>query len=137
MTEDSDEPITVDPNHVFPEGRAGHSQKYQASKILAHLATGDWAAKHKPNFQLVTFHPSFVIGHDLAQTDGEPRGPNGLLLLSLASQKPIIPSYFVHVLDVAEAYVRAVDAAFDKQPATVLLTGKPVSWDDIGAFVKD
>src|ERR1700712_910846 len=95
----------------FPEGVTGHGVKYSASKVLAHQATRDFLAQNNPQYTLITLHPTFVLGKSLVQeTAGDIDGINALFWLSLFSEKPHIPTAWVHVLDVAEAHIKVLEA---------------------------
>ncbi|KAK3933686.1 hypothetical protein QBC46DRAFT_462956 [Diplogelasinospora grovesii] len=129
-----------------PLGDGAHGAKYSASKILAHRATLTWAQEHKPKFKLVTLHPAFVLGRDLAQAADKEQGMatvNGGFVASLkaAEKKPHIPSSFVDVRDVALAHLRSIDAKLGEEGGGVteyLLESKPgVTWKDVVGFVKD
>ncbi|KAK3682218.1 hypothetical protein B0T22DRAFT_521308 [Podospora appendiculata] len=130
--------ITIDPDMAFPEGPGGNGPKYSASKILAHRATLAWMETHKPQFTLITLHPTFVLGHDLTQTTPTPGGINAWVLHSLASGKPLIPASFVDVRDVSLAHLRSLDTPVDvAAPLTEeLLAGPETSWREIAALVK-
>jgi nucleoside-diphosphate-sugar epimerase len=84
--------------------------QYQASKLAAHTATLEHISDKKPNYSIVTIHPVFVFGENLSQTTAEELGgTNAALFGSLYSKEPIFTAYRgVHVLDVAEAHIRAL-----------------------------
>lgn len=111
--------------------------QYQASKLAAHTATLDFVATKKPHFSVVTLHPVFVFGQNLLQTKAdEIAGTNGMLFGSLYSEKPMFAPYRgVHVLDVAEAHVKAL--TLPEAPVTsFLLSAKDRSWEEALAFAK-
>lgn len=106
--EDQGQDLKVDPNMDWPEGFAGHGAKYQASKILAHQATIDWMKENKPDFSLVTIHPTFVLGHSLVQKSAaDIGGINALFWSTLQAEKPQFPPMVVDVRDVADAHLKA------------------------------
>ncbi|KAI5201556.1 hypothetical protein AUEXF2481DRAFT_113256 [Aureobasidium subglaciale EXF-2481] len=110
--------------------------QYQASKIASYLATLDFIEAKKPHFDIVTIHPVFVFGNNILQTSAEElAGTNGMLFGSLYAEKPMFAPYRgVHVLDVAEAHVRAL--GLPQAPiSSFLLTGKDRSWEDVLKFV--
>lgn len=125
---------------AFPEGPAGSGVKYSASKILAHRATLDWMAQHKPHFALITLHPTFVVGHDYTLKSGGIPGAeiNSWVLGSLASGTPIMPGQLVDVRDVSAAHVASIDAPLDPNvPLTeVQLSGPRMSWEEVVKVVK-
>ncbi|UPL02888.1 hypothetical protein LCI18_013822 [Fusarium solani-melongenae] len=136
--ENSNESIPLDANMPFPEGFIGHALKYQASKILAHRATVNWIVENKPGFDLLTLHPALVVGNDMNQADATPTGMNALLMQSLMSDKPLIPSSLVDVRDVALAHLRALKAPISGQGSVTefILCGKPFDWAELVAFVQ-
>jgi nucleoside-diphosphate-sugar epimerase len=121
----------------FPDGEMGHGMKYSASKILAHQATGAFLKSRTLNFDLITFHPTFVLGPSLVQTSAqEISGINAWLWNSLQSEKPLFPALCVHVQDVAEAHIRALSMPLSSGTA-LLLSGRPFTWTDVVGYVKD
>jgi nucleoside-diphosphate-sugar epimerase len=112
--------------------------QYHASKLAAHTATLDYISDHKPDYTVVTIHPVFVFGENLLQTTaGELGGTNGMLFGSLYSKESPTASYRgVHVLDVAEAHIRAL--SLDDAPiASFLLASKGKSWEEVMDFAKN
>ncbi|PHH85647.1 hypothetical protein CDD83_119 [Cordyceps sp. RAO-2017] len=136
--ENANRSIAIDINMAFPDGPAGHGMKYQGSKILAHRATLDWVAQHRPKFDLVTLHPTLVIGTDATQSDARPGGMNAYLMQSLASEKPTMPSSVVDVRDVAQALLRALTAPVNVGAGLTeaIIGGPPFDWEDLVAFVR-
>ena len=120
----------------FPDGFAGNAMKYAASKIAAHQATRDFLAANSPHYTVVTFHPTFVLGDSLIQEKAaDIDGMNGLFWLSLMSEKPKIANSWVHVRDVANAHVKALDTE-TKSGTEFLLSRPSISWEDVASFVK-
>lgn len=113
--------------------------KYSASKILAHQATRDFLQREKPKYKLVTFHPSFVLGDSLIQkTAGDIDGMNAMFWQSLSSPQPMIPSAFVHVRDVAEAHLKALENYQALKNGTEYILAAPVlGWDNATELVRD
>ncbi|THW87638.1 NAD dependent epimerase/dehydratase family protein [Aureobasidium pullulans] len=111
--------------------------QYQASKLAAHTATLDFVETKKPHFSVVTLHPVFVFGQNLLQTKvDEIAGTNGMLFGSLYSEKPMFAPYRgVHVLDVAEAHVKALTLP-EAPVSSFLLSAKDRSWEEALAFAK-
>jgi len=116
--------------------------KYQVSKILAHRATLEWVRTNKPSFGLVTLHPSFVFGRNLAQTSAEGLdGTNSMLWDSLHSPKAFIPSSGVDVRDVALAHLKALEVTMGARDGVdeFLLSAGPRenwTWGEVTAFVR-
>lgn len=111
--------------------------QYHASKLASYTATLDFVAANKPSFSVVTLHPVFVFGHNLLQTKAEElSGTNGMLFGSLYQEKPMFAPYRgVHVLDVAEAHIKALTLA-DKPVASYLLSAKDRAWEEVLEYVK-
>ena len=127
--------IPVDLNMQFPDGFIGHALKYSASKILAHEHCKAFLKQNQPHYNLVTFHPSFVLGESLVQKSAQGiSGMNALLWMSLFSEKPLIPPIWVSVKDVAEAHIKALDPSFESG-TEFLLSAPPFKWDEIVDFV--
>jgi nucleoside-diphosphate-sugar epimerase len=136
-TEDQDQDLKVDPDMNWPEGFAGHGAKYQASKILAHQATIAWMKENKPDFSLVTIHPTFVLGRSLIQKSAaDVGGINGLFWSTLQADKPQFPPMVVDVRDVADAHLKAATVATKDQTTEFLLSGDKTSWDQVVSFIK-
>lgn len=141
-TEGINRSLEVDPKMTFPEEpNANAGLKYQASKILAHRATLDWAAAHNPSFNVISLHPSFVFGRSL--TDPRSVSSNDYLWYSLTSPQPFVPLAPVDVRDVAEAHVKALSAdvgAATGEVAEFLLNASERegwSWDAVAQFAKE
>jgi nucleoside-diphosphate-sugar epimerase len=140
-TEGINRSLAVDPKMSFPEEpMANAGLKYQASKILAHRATLDWAAAHNPSFNVISLHPSFVFGRSL--TDPRSVSSNDYLWHSLTSPQPVIPLAPVDVQDVAEAHVKALSADVGPtgEVAEFLLNASERegwSWDAVARFAKE
>ncbi|CZT19578.1 related to flavonol reductase/cinnamoyl-CoA reductase [Ramularia collo-cygni] len=135
----TNERLPVDLGQVFPSGSAGYGMKYSASKILAHQATRDFLSRSKPNFKLVTFHPAFVLGDSLIQKHAKDiDGMNAMFWKSLSASQPMIPSAFVHVRDVAEAHVKALENYQVLENGTEYILSAPVfGWDKAAKVVRE
>jgi nucleoside-diphosphate-sugar epimerase len=105
--------------------------------LAAHTATLDYVSNQKPKYSVVTIHPVFVFGENLLQkTAEELGGTNGMLFGSLYLKEPMFAPYRgVHVVDVAEAHIRALSLE-DAPVASFLLAGKDRSWEDVLEFAK-
>ncbi|KAK0630937.1 hypothetical protein B0T17DRAFT_529663 [Bombardia bombarda] len=139
ITEGADVSEGVTPDIDLPSGPAGYGLKYTASKILAHRATIAWMVQHKPQFKLITLHPSFVLGHDLVQKTAKPATVNAWVLGGIASGTPPILASFVNVRDVSLANLHAIDAPLNEgAPLTeVILGGSSTTWEAVGKFIKE
>ncbi|THZ19916.1 NAD dependent epimerase/dehydratase family protein [Aureobasidium pullulans] len=111
--------------------------RFDTSILAAHTATLDFVETKKPQFSVVTLHPVFVFGQNLLQTKAdEIAGTNGMLFGSLYSEKPMFAPYRgVHVLDVAEAHVKALTLP-EAPVSSFLLSAKDRSWEEALAFAK-
>jgi nucleoside-diphosphate-sugar epimerase len=111
--------------------------QYQASKLASYTATLDFVSTHNPHFSVVTLHPVFVFGRNLLQTSAsELTGTNGGLFGGLYSDEPMFKHFQgVHVDDVAEAHIRALNLAADKPVSSYLLAAKDRSWGEVLEFV--
>ncbi|KAK4172676.1 hypothetical protein QBC36DRAFT_362146 [Triangularia setosa] len=133
--------LAVDAEMSFPPGPAGYGAKYSASKILAHRATLEWMQAHKPQYSLVTLHPTFVLGRDLTQQTSTPNGINGFLMTTLTKPpggNPVVPASMVDVRDVSLTVLRSLDVELDQKEFVTeyLVAGNPTLYDDVVGFVK-
>ncbi|KAJ5624650.1 dihydroflavonal-4-reductase [Penicillium lagena] len=134
--ENSREVIPVDTSVVYPDDLFGGAKKYSTSKIMAHQATRDFLKNENPHYNLITLHPSFVMGESLIQETAEQiSGMNAYFLISLASKQPLLGTGWVHVLDVADAHVKILQT--DLQTGTEIILCRPViAWEDVASFVR-
>ncbi|KAL5335215.1 3-beta hydroxysteroid dehydrogenase/isomerase family protein [Aspergillus crustosus] len=95
---------------------------YHASKILANNATWDFHKCAKPHYSLVSIHPGLRT--------------NGLFYGSIVGGKPLTTITAVHISNVAEAHVRALDEGI-KDGSKYLVSGKPATWGEAGAIVQE
>ncbi|KAM0523001.1 hypothetical protein ACHAPE_001492 [Trichoderma viride] len=127
----------IDLDKVFPGGKGENGSMYVASKIVAHQASLDWAAQHKPAFELITVHPTFVLGPSLIRkTATDLDGINAWFWQSLQLPAPLFPAVIVDVRDVADLCLKA--AAVDVKPgeAELVASGAPTSWSEIREWVR-
>lgn len=110
---------------------------YMASKLLANTATWDFWKTVKPQYALVTLHPAFVYGHNFMQTsaDGIRGGSNGALWGFIMEGNPTGFLTAVHVQDVAEAHIRALDPKIG-DGSKYLLAGKSITGPEVARFVQ-
>jgi nucleoside-diphosphate-sugar epimerase len=138
-TENNGWDLTVDPNADFtgPDDAATSFRLYHASKLLANNASWDFKNTEKPHFSLVSLHPAYVFGHNHVQTSPEEvqGGTNGMLWGTIMTGKPVGNITGVHVQDVAEAHIKALDETVP-DGSKFLLAGKKASWSDVARIVK-
>lgn len=140
FSEDNDWDFSVDENGSFevPENPAATAfQLYRASKLLANAATWDFWRTAKPQYALVTLHPAFVYGDNLMQTsaDGISGGSNEALWGFIMEGAPTGYMTAVHVQDVAEAHIRALDPKI-VDGSKYLLAGKNGTVPEVARFVQ-
>ncbi|XP_756121.2 putative 3-beta hydroxysteroid dehydrogenase/isomerase [Aspergillus fumigatus Af293] len=139
VREDTGWDLSVDPNADFtgPDDAATSFRLYRASKLLANNASWEFRNTAKPHFALVTLHPAYVFGHNHVQTSPEEvqGGTNGMLWGTIMTGKPMGNSTGVHVRDVAEAHIKALDETVP-DGSKFLLAGKRASWSDVARIVK-
>lgn len=138
-SEDNGWDLTVDPTADFvnPDDLSATPMTlYRASKLLANNATWEFRETEKPHYSLVTIHPSFVFGHNLVQNSAEEvqGGTNGLLWGSVMGGVPLAAITGVHVLDVADAHIKALDPKI-KDGSKYLVSGPQTTWKDIAGIV--
>ncbi|KAL1896117.1 hypothetical protein Sste5346_004859 [Sporothrix stenoceras] len=131
---------------AIPEGAFGDVYKYHISKLLAHRAALEWVAKTKPNFDVLTVHPYYVIGydralkHDPATGAVQPRPIPLFYLLSLQSDAPLLSSAYVDVRDVAAMEIGAITVEKNLKPrgeiTEIIALGPRISWPQMREFVK-
>ncbi|KAF2666189.1 NAD(P)-binding protein [Microthyrium microscopicum] len=109
---------TFDGDHRVPADNGPYAhvmQAYAASKVKALLATDEFFANNKTEFDHVNIMPSFVLGrNDLATTPEEiASSSNGVLMrLVLGHDAPMpLPGTTVHLEDVAKMHVLSLDSA--------------------------
>jgi nucleoside-diphosphate-sugar epimerase len=122
----------------FPAGLPGHTAKYHASKILAHDATKKFIQTQKPHYSILTLHPTFIMGRSLIQTTPEGLDAvNGLFVMSLGMEQPLLPPYMVHIDDVAHATLAAATAKIPEEETEFLLSVPKTSWENVVKYVKE
>jgi len=110
---------------------------YAASKLLANNATWDFRAAAKPQYALVTLHPAFVYGHNLVQTSAEGinGGSNQNLWSLIMKGNPAGNTTGVHIQDVAEAHIKALDPKI-LDGSKYLLAGPKTNGAEIARIVQ-
>ncbi|KAJ5663255.1 dihydroflavonal-4-reductase [Penicillium longicatenatum] len=135
--ENTGEVIPVDVNMTFPEGFGGHGLMYAASKIKAHQATRDYLKEINPHYKVLTLHPVFVLGDDMVQeTADDIAGMNKFFYNSFLSEQPLIGNAWVHVRDVADAHVKALET--DAESGKEFILSHPASsWADAAKLFRE
>ncbi|KAJ5964943.1 NAD-dependent epimerase/dehydratase [Penicillium vulpinum] len=139
--EDNDWDFSVDENRDFedPQNPAVTALRlYMASKLLANNATWEFWATVKPQYALVTLHPGFVYGQNLVQNsaDGIQRGSNGNLWNLIMKGIPPVNTAGVHIQDVAEAHIKALDPKVG-DGSKYLLVGPKTTGPEIARIVQE
>ncbi|KOS39372.1 hypothetical protein ACN38_g9804 [Penicillium nordicum] len=139
VKEDNDWDLTVDPTADFVDPHhlvAAPMTLYRASKLLANNATWNFWKTEKPQYSLVTLHPSFVFGHNLVQSCAEEvqTGSNGVVWGSVMGGVPITGTTGVHIQDVAQAHIKALDPKI-KDGSKYLISGPPTTWKEVARIV--
>lgn len=128
---------TVDPEKV---PSLDPMDQYHASKLASYKATIDFVDAQRPSFDVVTLHPVLVFGRSLIQDNvTDLGGSNGILFQTLVSEQPeqpLMSQYLgVHVLDVADAHVKALDEKITGFES-YLLAAERRTWAEVETFVK-
>lgn len=140
FSEDNDWDLSVDEGGTFEDPAnpaATPMVLYMASKLLANNATWDFWKTAKPQYALVSMHPGFVYGPNLVQTSaaGIMGGSNSALWGFIMAGTPTGFLTAVHVQDVAEAHIRALDPKI-VDGSKYLLVGESTTVPEIARFVK-
>ncbi|KAJ5309401.1 uncharacterized protein N7443_001862 [Penicillium atrosanguineum] len=140
IKEDNDWDFSVDEAADFtdPSNPAGTAMRlYRASKLLANNASWELWKTAKPHYALVTIHPSFVFGQNLVQTSAEQisSSSNGLLWGTIMTGTPSGSVTGVHIQDVAEAHVKALNPEI-ADGSKYLISGNKATWGDVAHIVK-
>lgn len=133
--EDNDWNLHVDPNANFVDPTnpgVTPMTLYRASKLLANNATWKFWETDKPHYSLVSIHPAFVFGHNLVQNSAEEieAGSNGILWGTVMGGVPLGGITGVHIQDVAEAHIKALDPKI-LDGSKYLLSAPQTTWKDV------
>lgn len=136
-------PITASlRNPDFPGPYPSAMHAYAASKIAAFNRAESWIKEHKPSFDVIHIHPSYIEGrNDLARTTAEVMTGTNRLILSVAlGHKSPAPNAATtnHVDDSAWLHVASLDPKIEgNQSFLVTSSGQDgTKWNDIRAIVK-
>ncbi|EAW13633.1 ketoreductase sphI [Aspergillus clavatus NRRL 1] len=143
IKEDNDWDFTFDETEDFAasaDPRGVPMRLYHASKLLANRTAHKFRTTAAPSYALVTLHPVFVYGHNPTQNSAEEieASSNGLLWYTLLAGVPHrchsqVPG--VHIDDVVEAHVRALDPGV-ADGSRYLLSGPGRSWKEVAEVVQ-
>ncbi|KAJ5115479.1 hypothetical protein NUU61_001238 [Penicillium alfredii] len=139
IREDNDWDFSVDEEADFTDPNnpdRGPMKLYHASKLLANAATWDFWQTSKPHYSLVVIHPASVHGYNPVQTSAEgiKTSTNNFLWKPIMEGAPATLLIAVHIQDVAEAHVKALDPKI-ADGSKYLLGGKVASWKDVAHIV--
>ncbi|PLB48417.1 3-beta hydroxysteroid dehydrogenase/isomerase family protein [Aspergillus steynii IBT 23096] len=131
--------FTIDPSADFtvPKNDSATAMRlYHASKLLAYNAAWDFKKDQSPHFSLVTLHPAFVFGHNHLQTTADEikGGTNEMFFGTIMTGAPLGNITAVHIQDVAEAHVKALNESVP-DGSTFLLAGERAAWKDVARIV--
>ncbi|KAG6108402.1 hypothetical protein E4U14_003680 [Claviceps sp. LM454 group G7] len=136
--------VLIDENtlDVDLNGSINQSNAYIRSKALAFAAIRIFMAEKKPHFTVANILPVFILGRDDKFTDVTGvrfKGANSLLLGPLVGIHNNIAAMMgnsVHLDDVAELHVRALDALLTTENETFIAAAGPMNWSDCFDIVK-
>lgn len=130
----------------IPDNAYADVHKYHISKLMAHRAALDWVAEHKPQWDVLTVHPYYVIGYDRALAfdketgAAKPRPIPFFYLLSLQSEEPCVSSAYVDVRDVAAMEIGAITLTKNLKPrgeiTEIIALGPRITWPEMRDFVR-
>lgn len=103
----------------FPAGPYGNAfEAYAASKVRALIATKEFIARNKPEWDVINIMPGFVVGDNEMVTEAE-KVNDGTVSAAFAqvlgkdSGWGAVPSTSVHVADVARLHVEALNPGIE------------------------
>lgn len=122
------------PKGPFPN----NAQAYGASKTAQLNAVEEWTRNKKPDFSVITMHPSFVLGrNDWACNVKELWAGTNRFALDIAIGKKFEAprsGACVHVDDVARAHVLALGKSLKGNRSFVL--NSPMQWEELGGILE-
>ncbi|KAG6204209.1 hypothetical protein E4U35_003579 [Claviceps purpurea] len=134
--------IDEDTLDVDASGRLTRLNVYARSKALAFAAIQDFLRDKTPQFTVVNILPVFIIGRDDKITGVKPyysKGTNSILmgpLLGIKNHITVMGGNSVHLDDVAELHVRALDENLTKGNETITAAAGPMRWSDCFEIVQ-
>lgn len=110
-------------------------QAYAASKAASLNQTEEWVSQNKPAFSVIHLFPGFVIGKDELITDVKDvfYGTNKEVLLPVTGgDDGFKPSSSVHLVDVAQAHVAALNPQIEGNQGFILSSGglRGTHWEE-------
>lgn len=127
---DTDETIHTESTratHILQPPYRSPFEAYTAAKVSTLNLTEQWAASEKPAFDLVHIAPGHVFGPNELVTDLEEllqTGTNRIILVPVTGKAYIMePGVTVHLDDVAEAHVRALNPSTPGNRLYILSSG--------------
>ncbi|KAG0645446.1 Ketoreductase CTB6 [Hyphodiscus hymeniophilus] len=127
----------------FPAGPYSHVfEAYSASKVRALVATKDFVAEKKPEWDIINIMPSFVVGDNEMITDPKLIS-DGTVSAAMAqvlggdSGWGAVPSTSVHVADVARLHVDALNPKIDGNQSFLAVSEgeRGTRWEEAIAIV--
>ncbi|KAG6240617.1 hypothetical protein E4U24_006415 [Claviceps purpurea] len=128
--------LTENTLDVDLNGSINQSNAYIRSKALAFTAIQDFLRDKTPQFTVVNILPVFIIGRDDKITGVKPyysKGTNSFLmgpLLGIKNHITVMGGNSVHLDDVAELHVRALDENLTTGNETIIAAAGPMRWSD-------
>ncbi|KAJ5688555.1 NAD(P)-binding protein [Penicillium macrosclerotiorum] len=140
IREDNDWDFSVNQSANFVDRNypiAAPMRLYTASKLLVNEAPWEFRDTAKPHYSLVSIHPSYVYGHNLVQESAEEvkRSSNGGLWSTIMNGVPARSITGVHIQDVAEVHIKALDPNV-LDGTRYLNSGKKATWKEVGEVVQ-
>lgn len=116
--------------------RCNPYEAYIASKAIVEKNTWKFVETEKPSFDIITLLMTYVFGDVLVKNDNKPSGTNALLweILKNGAQGGMMEQT-VHVRDVADAHVRALDE-FVKGNQRFIIAGDSIKFNNAFELVK-
>lgn len=121
---------------VFNNPNATALNLYHASKLLARKALWEFCSKDNPPYSLVVLHPGFIFGKNPMQTTPEAvmLSSNGGFWHAIMEGTRPDSLNCVHIIDVVEAHLKALDPKVLHGSAYVLAPNK-VTWKEVADIV--
>lgn len=116
--------------------RCNPYEAYIASKAIVEKTAWEFVETEKPSFDIITLLMTYVFGDVLVKNDNKPSGTNALLweILKNGAQGGMMEQT-VHVRDVADAHVRALDE-FVKGNQRFIIAGDSIKFNNAFELVK-
>lgn len=116
--------------------RCNPYEAYIASKAIVEKNAWKFVETEKPSFDIITLLMTYVFGDVLVKNDNKPSGTNALLwgILKNGAQGGMMEQT-VHVRDVADAHVRALDESV-KGNQRFIIAGDSIKFNNAFELVK-